>query len=276
LIDRILHAKCDVVAVQEVYGRSKSEGAKSLSAFTEALSDAAREDFTSVVGDAEYDEIRNGFIIRVRAGRILKVESPAERNLPKLVPFGRSHRATRQPLGLALDVSETARHLVLVNIHFKSKVRGFKDPTGYEFEILRMESSEQARTFATGLARSLRAPAVTMILGDRNAPPESASDSILSGELALEDFQAGGGCVLDGPDRSDCRRKPLRVPDFVPLFPANQRGGSEKYRGREQWIDGIYLDRQYHLERGRKITTGVTGEFFVGSDHKLLWAELPL
>lgn len=276
LVARFQEARCDVIAVQEVYGKSKEEGAETLERLSSALSRAAGEEFKSFVGESQFDEIRNGFILRSRLGRVLQLESPDEPDLPKLVPLERSHRPTRLPLALVLDVAGAGQQLILVNIHLKSKVGSFKDPTGTEYETIRMESSEQARQFVKHEQQAVKHPGVTVILGDRNALPASASAAILSGSLRLKDFQLGGACRLNDQLEPACGERPGQPEEFVPIFTNQSSEGSDLYHGKQEMIDAVYLDAAYFKERNGKIGSGIVGRFFVGSDHKLLWVDLPL
>jgi hypothetical protein len=277
LIDRIIQAKCDVIAVQEVYGKTKSEADAELRDFTEELSDQAETRFISMVGESQFDEIRNGFILKQSTAKILYAGSPPDGVLPKLNSLQRTRIATRRPYGLLLDVASTKRHVLLVDIHLKSKVGGFKDPTGLEFETVRMESSEQVRNFAAGLIleNNKYSDLLTIILGDRNSKSGSATDAILQGKLTLEDFRKG--CSVRPDLEPSC--KPLHPSMFDPVIAPRTSRGSSKYRGQEELIDEIYVSSPYldQLRAGKlNLDYGLVGEFFKGSDHKLVLIDLPL
>jgi hypothetical protein len=280
LVQRMISAECDIVAVQEVYGKSKGEAAGYLQNLSSALSQKAGDKFTSLVGESQFDEIRNGFIVRESTGRLLSSNSTPDYYLPKLNPLQRTRAITRKPFAILLDVAESKTDLLLVDIHLKSKVGGFKDTAGLDFETLRMESAEQIREFTNKLTKESPHPKeiITMILGDRNSEPGSATDMILQGRLTLNDFK--GRCGVDSSLEPTC--EPIRNSVFEPalsqVFKSGKLKGSTKYRGREQLIDEIYINSSAinDLRLRKKLNVGIEGEFFKGSDHKLIWIDLPL
>lgn len=277
LIERIIKAKCDVIAVQEVYGKSKGEAAQELNDLTQQLSESAGNRYVSMVGDSQFDEIRNGFIVKENTSKILYSGSTPDGVLPKLNPLQRSKSATRRPFALLLDVANTKRDLLLLGIHLKSKVGGFKDPSGLDFETLRMESSEQAREFALQLVKENKKSSdmVAVILGDRNSRDGSATDLILQGRLTLNDFRST--CSVKRDLEPSCQISKPAV--FEPSIAPRTSRGSSKYRGEEELIDEIYVSSKY-IDQLRASKTnldyGLEGEFFKGSDHKLVWIDLPL
>lgn len=277
LVERIIQAKCDIIAVQEVYGKSKTQAADELNRLTKALSDSSGTAFFSLVGESQFDEIRNGFIIKEYTSKVLYSGSPPDGVLPKLNPLQRSRTATRRPFALLLDVANTNKHLLLVGIHLKSKVGGFKDSSGLDFETLRMESSEQTREFAQQILSENKkhSEIVAIILGDRNSRDGSATDLILQGALTLNDFREA--CGVNQDLEPTCR--PSRPPLFSPSIDPRTNQGSSKYKGEEELIDEIYVTSSY-IEKLRNLKKnlnyGLVGDFFRGSDHKLVWIDLPL
>lgn len=277
LIDRFLAAKCDVIAVQEVYGRNKGEAGKTLESLGKRLSAELQDNVQSFVGESEYDEIRNGFLVLSRVGKVLKQDSADDFSFKKLNPYQRTKKPTRPPFAIVLDVAGTSKTLLLVSIHFKSKVGGYKDFTGTEFETVRIESADQARRFALDVEKEFKTEqTVAVILGDRNSRPKSATDIILSGGLSLEDFRSGGSCKIGSDLEPDCAKTVNRPLAFKPVFDFIRQGGSEKHKGKEELIDDIYLESGYFDGAGGKFKSGLEGNFFEGSDHKLLWVDLPL
>lgn len=267
LVRRIQEAQCDVVAVQEVYGKSKAEALENLDRFAREVSTKVESEFVVVVGEAEFDEIRNGFLVRRNFARIKQILSPQWTTLPKLSALHQTRRQTRLPIALELDVAGTEKDLLVVSFHFKSKTGGFKDPTRTDFETLRMQQAEQLFQFAVAHSTP---NGTTLLLGDRNSRPGSATDRILEGGLRLQDFSSG--CALTRELEPTCSpRYPSR---FLPLFAEERNGGSTRFRGEEELIDAIYLEVGAPVKKARDI--GMTGEFNRGSDHKLLWVELPL
>lgn len=286
LASRIREAHCDIVAVQEVYGTSKDQALRNLQRLAGALAQVTARQYVSVVGEAGNDVIRNGFLFAQDAGRILQVNNLWGVNLPKLSLLGPSHTYTRAPLLLTVSINPAggrpARKIAVLNIHLKSKVGGWKDPSGTEFENLRMETAELVRTWLSDQMRTIGPSAIVFIAGDRNANEESATSEILRGTRTLADFREGGSCSVDASLRPVCK-SPGRPPLFVGLFrergyrnPNLKTEGSLRYKGEQTLIDEIYIsgkDLGTVTRPDGNYAVGFAGRFGDGSDHKLLWAE---
>ena len=284
LVTRMLNAKCDVVAAQEVAGRDAEEAGRTLAELATELSERSGRNFSHYVGDANDRFIRNGFLIATDVGRVVRIQNYGSEYLPRLGKLGPSGRYIRSPIGVQLEVPKREggkpRQFFILNIHSKSKARDSKDASGTKFELLRMEMAEGFREILARERRALPRDAVVVMVGDRNSDVGSASARILEGNLRLEDFRAGGGCRLDSRLEAECRGASARSPQLVGLF-AHRRerdrshSGSIVFRGREELIDEIAIPpEQLPLvtdENGR-LAIGFEGQFYKGSDHKLLHA----
>ena len=64
---------------------------------------------------------------------------------------------------------------------------------------------------------------------------------------------------------------------FSIRYPEGSGEGSYRYKGNPELIDEILVPSMdawmYRSQQGAE-TIGFVGDFFVGSDHKLLWVEL--
>lgn len=286
LAARIVNARCDVVAVQEAYGTSLQEAKRNLLPLLKELSNQGLT-FHDFLGESLSKTIRNGFLLREGAGKVVSVESYASTMLPKLSPLGPGRRFSRGPVSIALDVQkkgetpgdQSKRRIILFTMHFKSKVDGWKDPTQTQFEVARMEMAEALRNIVLDRASREAPGTVVVVLGDRNSEPTDASAKILSGARVLDDFR--DNCRVDETLAPRCERQHQRVPQFRGLLEAlsQERGnivGTYRYRGREEIIDEILIHRSdwNTFSRNEQLMAGVQGSFRQGSDHKLVWSEL--
>jgi predicted extracellular nuclease len=293
LVERLTDAECDLIAVQEVYGRTRGEAEASLKPLVKAISKVSEAQFDSYLGEAPADQIRNAFLVRRNAGKVVRVQDIADDDLPKLTPLGRPARFSRLPQAIELEVKgkRGPETIVFVNFHFKSKVDGWKDRTGFNFEITRMEMAEAVNNWASDKARKRRG-AIVIIGGDRNSRDGEGAAEVLRGARELTDFR--NTCRLEsesGNALTNCGAAAPRSPDFVELLAEKERelrqkGVSRKgevtsyrFRGELIRLDEILVEPEdlwlFRRPDG-SIAAGSSGTFGEGSDHKLLWAELDL
>lgn len=287
LVERMTAAHCDVVALQEVFGRTKRESAQTADALAKALSDATGEHFRGSIGESEDPFIRNGYLVRTSKVEILRERSFLDEPLPRLGRHGPIAHYTRAPTALIARLRGVrSASLFLLNIHFKSKHDSFKDRSGTQFETMRMVMAEAARELLLREAHSGGRTVVPILLGDRNAGEESATAELLSGKRRIDDFQSGACGLSDDDDHvPQCRQSPHEVA-LIPLLATARRdsapdvrGGSFSYRGKLELLDEIFISPaqlpRVRDDRGQ-LRVGFEGRFFKGSDHKMVWAELCL
>lgn len=290
LISRMQEARCDLIAVQEVTGRDERQAQRIVDDLAKTLTMVTGKKFIGLLGESRNDRIRNGFLLSDRAGSVLSSRSFFRRSLPALETRGPAQSFMRGPLALLLEVKPATGalplRLIVINLHFKSSYNGWKDPSGTNYETTRMEMAEAVREGAREMVRGYDKRVPIIILGDRNASEFSATSAILSGERRLEDFRIPGRCKLDQENEPECGKLPRRERQFIPLFATkyrenkgwfSQTEGSFRYRNKDEFIDEILIDPAdlEMVKRGDgELNIGLVGEFYRGSDHKLLWAEL--
>ena len=170
-------------------------------------------------------------------------------------------------------------------MHLKSKHKGWKDPSNTEFEISRMEMAEALREIVKKEQQRLGEKVIFVVLGDRNSTPETASAKILSGELRLKDFLKKR-CRLDKKNELECKNTPKHQRVLLPLFetrkkrnPRDYKGGSYRYKRKMTLIDEILIepeDISLLTRPSGSLAIGFEGDFYRGSDHRLLWAQFQL
>lgn len=286
LVERFAAAGCGAIALQEVPGSNIKQAMSSLERIVHHLSQRTGRRFIPVVGASRDNFIRNGFLIDPSAASVKQMLSFSQQHLPKLQARSSYHRFTRGPLAVVLEVpgrgGASGREVFLLNTHFKSKANSWKDPSGTEFETLRLEMAEAVRNLAEGARRELGSEGVVVVLGDFNSRDDSASFDVLTGRRLLKDFQLPGLCAIDKGLRSSCPsavRAHRRL--LAPLFAHDgahiaQRVSSFRYRRQQLLIDNVLVfdDQRWMTHDGEHPASGAAGRFGEGSDHKLLWADI--
>ena len=280
LVDRMLTANCSIVALQEI--AQDSPGA--LGQLAQELSKRTGRKYEYLIGKSMDKYITNGYLVASDLGKVKSFKSYWNKSLPRLYPYGPSRGFLRGPAELNIELYEPFRfsnkkNLNIINIHFKSKRDGWKDPAKMNFEVERVESAEAVRQIA--LNQSAK-DTMLIVIGDRNNGKDTASDEVLEGRVELADLSEGGACQLTKNEVALCRntRNPallglfgLRLERYPDKFPK----GSHKYRGKEHLLDEAFIrpqDLGLVTRNDKSLSIGYVGEYFKGSDHKLLFLEL--
>jgi endonuclease/exonuclease/phosphatase family metal-dependent hydrolase len=276
LVERVQKAKCDIVALQEVYGKSAKEARKNLKKFQTAVNSATNQEYVYHYAKTNDKFIRNGYIYKKKLGKVTwkhLYRSP----VPRLNDDAPSRRFPRGPLVMSIELSKQyftkARKLYLIDYHFKSKLSGWKDLSEFDFEVNRIETAEAVRKIAE--EQDKQANTVVLFMGDRNSDTDSATDEVLSGKLELVDFK--GMCSIDKKYLSaHCAGYQKRAAKFIGML-AKRKGNdvahSYKYRDKEFLYDEIYISAKF-AQLVKKV--GIVGVYGLGSDHLLVWAEVKL
>lgn len=291
LVTRMKRAQCDIVALQELVGPSKDESQTIANQIAGALSKRVGAPYSAIVASSNDRVLRNGMLYRADALKVEKILELHREPLPRLqYQRGPAGHYSRGPLAVLFSVTADTperpqRYVMPVTMHFKSKSRGYKDPTGTEYEILRMQMAEGLRSSIQMHLREMPAGTIPLLLGDRNSEHDSATAAVLEGALTLESFRQGS-CRVGKSARANCDdsvRPVERVQrPFVGLFSLRRNEqqsneGTHRYRGKATLIDEILVrpgDLGLLRRTNGSLAIGLEGEFFKGSDHKLLWAEL--
>ncbi len=288
LVARFLAADCDVIAVQEVIGETEREAKTILGSLADSLSARSERKFVPYVTSGRSDRIRNGFLIAESKVRVLEVEALRYEHLPKMSLLGPGERFDRPPLILTLQVpgrgSAEPRTFVVASFHFKSKAKSFQDPARLSFELVRMQMAEKIREYVSAKAATLGSGATPILLGDTNSEPGSAAGAILTGRLRLSQFTEQSGCRVTELLEPACNEQVPAEASFAGLLATSVREGENRervhtyrYRGTSSIIDDIFIPTTaLSLVRGpaKRIVAGTNGEYFKGSDHLLVWAEV--
>jgi endonuclease/exonuclease/phosphatase family metal-dependent hydrolase len=288
LVQRFIEAKCDIIAVQEIFGAADKVAELNLNQLAKSLSKKSNREFDHVLGEIGRDQIRNGFLIAKNSARVEKTFSYPEQNLPRLSLAGSPTRFTRPPLAIIIQATPnlasggaSQKKFVLTSFHFKSKVNGWKDRAKTNYETTRMEMAEGLREWVKFLLPQAGPDGVIFFLGDRNSNERSASAQILRGTRSLDNFRSRA-CWLNDYLEPDCEKLPPRAPILSELMstryaenPRQDREGTFSFRNNNELIDEILTNNLKIARRpDGSLAVGTTGKFGQGSDHKLVWAEL--
>ncbi len=232
---------------------------------------------------------RIGFLVaKDKKLKILSMTSYARRELPKLIKEERPRFFTRGPFEISLEVETSERKkivLTIITFHFKSKYKGYKDPSKTEWEILRMQSAEGLRKIAEEKISddNDKKSSVVILLGDRNSDYTSASAKILEGVYSLSLFSKSF-CKISKKGIPLCENKVERSPNFISVLTGDPETfsmkGSYIYKKKYSWIDEILISKlgsSYALESKQNLNnydSGIFRKYEEASDHALGFVRL--
>lgn len=251
LVSRFLAAKCDVVAVQEVIGKTLADGESALGQLAARWRERSNRIFQVMTAPPSEGSMTNGFIVALDRAAVIQSLPYGRVQLPKIWSRQKPRLFSRPPFELQVSVkgrdSEVVKTISIVNFHFKSKRGGQDDPTGLEWETYRMEMSEGLRrvlemrhkeAFASG-------ESILVVLGDRNSNFDVASARILEGSLALSSFGEKGPCRLSKRGVPLCVAESELPRRLFSVLTSNAGAvsypGTFAYKGEYSWLDEIVM-----------------------------------
>lgn len=282
LIERFRSAKCDVVALQEVYGETEKEAKRIMTSFVNRANKELERNYFFYLAKTNDKHIRNGFLVDISRAEVEDFESFYRMVLPAFNRYGPIRRFPRGPAGVLLKDKKTSKKYYVLTYHFKSKVDGWKDLSGLNFELFRIENAEGLRQIVLDKRKQLGESVNLIALGDRNAHSEAASSHVLSGKLRLEDFQ--GPCMVTKELEPSCQPELSHNGELAAVSeiahrnrPGQPRVNSYRYKKEVMLYDDIYIrpDQKTNLlpnEIERRF--GSEGEYNRGSDHLLIWVRV--
>lgn len=290
LARRFAAAHCDVIAVQEVLGKTEPDARAALEQLGAAARRVSNRYYAAVVGESTDGKMRTGFLVAKDRAEIISSLSYARVELPKLTAKDKPKLFTRGPTEVQISVKgkgdAPSKIINLVTIHFKSKHSSKDDPTALEWETSRMQMAEAVRRiveerFAGSFANS---ESLLVVLGDRNSNFDVASAKILEGTLVLKNFQADGACRLSKRGVPLCKAQtaaPQRLFSVLLGDPETKgKPGTYRYKDVYSWLDEILMPAEslpYAWERfdsNGNYDSGVVYEPKEASDHAMVWTRL--
>jgi hypothetical protein len=290
LVARFAGASCDVVAVQEVIGKTQAEGEAALKQLAERWRQRSNRMFQVMTAPPSEGSMTNGFIVALDRATVLQSLPYGRVQLPKIWSRQKPRLFSRPPFEVQLSVkardSEIVKAVSIVNLHFKSKRGAQDDPTGLEWETYRMEMSEGLRrvlemrhkdAFASG-------ESILVVLGDRNSHFDTASARILEGSLSLSSFGEKGPCRLSKRGVPLCLAESESPRRLFSVLTANASAanypGTYAYKGEYSWLDDIAMPAEslrYAWQTAFSegvYASGVLSTPEAASDHALVYATL--
>lgn len=286
LSERIAKPNCDIVAVQEITAKRFDHARNICKTLTDKLREVTFQGWECILGDTEEGPHRLAFVWKSRNIDLIDSYSYKNVEIPRLSKIDKVTTFQRVPLEATfrLKFKNGSRTISLVNIHLKSKAGGQNDPTGFKWEIMRMEQAEAVRRLV--VERLLNKPTKhpVLILGDRNSDFDSPTAKILEGSLILKDFADKAPCRIAKHLVPVCMKDVPRPPVFVSVVtkdPALKAvGGTFKHGKRLQFLDDILIDTnhlvlvQKRRYSTREFNSGILFEPKEASDHALVWTRL--
>jgi hypothetical protein len=251
LVTRFMVAKCDVVAVQEVIGKTMADGESALDQLASRWRERSNRVFKVMTAPPSEGSMTNGFIVALDRATVIHALPYGRVQLPKIWSRQKPRLFSRPPFEVQLSVkardSDVVKPVAVVNFHFKSKRGAQDDPTGLEWETYRMEMSEGLRrvlelrhkdAFASG-------ESILVALGDRNSNFDVASARILEGSLALSSFGEKGPCRLSKRGVPLCVAATESPRRLFSVLTSNASvanyPGTYAYKGEYSWLDDIVM-----------------------------------
>ncbi len=290
IAQRIVHTRCDVVALQEIVSRSEEEGKQALTELAEVVSLLGGRHFEVKVGSSNESTIRNGFMVAKDRADIINSLSYTKVELPKISDKQKPRFFLRSPIEIQITARSledgSQKSLTLINFHSKSKSGSAKDPTELQWETYRMEMSEAIRRIIEVRHRkSLISPEnLLVVMGDRNANFDMASAKILDGSLRLSDFKADSYCRLSkrgvplckpGAQSAQILFSVLTTDPHTKLLP-----GSYTFKKVYSWLDDILISSDAlpfawtNYDKAADYDSGVVYEPKLASDHAMVYVRL--
>jgi hypothetical protein len=290
ITQRFVAARCDVIAVQELMGRSKVNAEDALRQVADALRVQSNRIFSVIVAPPVKGEMTTGFLVAEDRASVQQAFPYARVELPKLNKKGRPRMFSRVPFELQLLVpgknGARSKIVTLVNFHFKSKRGGQDDPSGLEWETYRMEMAEALRriveqrhpnTFGSG-------ESLLLLLGDRNSNYDVASARILEGGIDLAFFEQGGPCRLSKRGVPLCKKDQRRAQKLFSVLTQGaaikKHPGTYSYKNSYSWLDDILVPQETLPVAWTTATSdgdynaGVVYSPAEASDHALVYVRL--
>ncbi len=289
LAKRMAKAQCDIIAVQEVLGRTDEIAETALGELGKALKRLSNRSFKSKVGPTLDKLSHVGFLYAEDRVEMLTHLHYAKVELPKLADKEKPRLFIRAPLEMQFSVKprqgSAPKTIGLINIHFKSRRGGGGDPAELEWETYRMQMAEAIRRISESRYRQSFSSGEMLfaVLGDRNSHFDTATARILEGTLVLNSFKEGGSCRLSKRGVPLCQgesNQPQKL--FSPLTSdpqAKLQPGTHHYKGEYSWLDDILMPAESlrfawaNTESLGDFDSGVIYEPTLASDHALVYTR---
>lgn len=291
LVSRFMSGACDVVAVQEVIGKTLVDSERALGFLASRWRQRSRRGFHVTTAPPSEGGMTNGFIVALDRATVVQTYPYERMQLPKISPRQKPRLFSRPPFEIQIRThspdAQATKLVSVVNFHLKSKRGAQDDPTGLEWETYRMEMSEALRTTLEQRHHDafVSGERILVALGDRNSNFDGASARILEGALALSSFAEKGRCRLSKRGAPLCTtgsELPKRLFSVVTSHAVRARyPGTYLYKGEYSWLDDIlmpaeslpYARHPAALQEGI-YDAGVVSNPAQASDHSMVYVKL--
>jgi hypothetical protein len=290
LVARFASVHCDVIAAQEVMGRTEAMAKEALGVLATRLREVSNRSYQVRVAPPAEGGMTVGFLIAENRAEILNTVAYGKVELPKLSPKQKPRLFTRSPLELQISVtskeSTAKKTITVVNFHFKSKRGAVGDPSGLEWETYRMEMSEALRRIVERRLKQAFASgeSLLVLMGDRNSNFDVGSARILDGTITLKSFQDTPQCRLTKRGAPICRAGESYPQRLFSVLTGNPRvkslPGTFEYKGEYSWLDEITMPAEslpfaWHTATSEGVyDSGAVYKPKGASDHAMVYVRL--
>lgn len=308
LTKRFAQAKCDIIGVQEVLGKSERESLEALYELTEQLHALTGERYVPYTGPSRDRTLRLGYLVKRDLFTVKALRSYAQISLPKLNTRQKPRGFSRGPLELTVMHDKTPLEITTINFHLKSKAYDNYDGAKLRWESVRMEQAQALKDIALGFHSSgFRDNNFFLaLLGDRNSHYESASGKILSGKISLQNFQqnstTNAACRVSRSGVPLCSKPVETPPYFISVITDNPATAAlhgtyslgkksadtsidetlqiPPDRNKIRWLDDILIPRgdlsfaEQAPNAIHRYSSGILYQYPEASDHALIWVAI--
>ena len=288
LVSRFASVNCDLIAVQELLGRSEEVGLRALNQLATALRSKTNRIFEGVVGPSNDPASRVGFLFAKDRGELLNRVSYYRVELAPLTDNEKPRYFARGPLEVQLKIKSrdggSAKLVNVITFHFKSKYSAFKDPASVEWESWRLQMAESLRRVVEErhAAALKEGGSLLVLLGDRNSNFDAASAKVLEGTLRLVDFQGEAPCRVSARGLPLChpgKARPALLGSLLTTDRESRKGpGTFLYRKVYSWLDDILVPQATaraawaSYDREGDYNSGVVRKPPEASDHFMIYS----
>ena len=282
LAKRIIDARCELVAVQEVISRTPKEAEETLQILSDRIFKLTKKRFGVISGKSNDPLAKLGYLYRKDLFKINFSKSYSYYLLPHITKHDKNRYFSRGPLRIDIDYLPSNTKLSIFTFHFKSVASYHSyDSSGYRYEYDRIQMAQGLFDIASEVSRS-RPDNIIVLLGDRNSSGDSASGQVLSGEINLNYFTQKV-CQLSESSMAYCPKSAIEKSTFFSLINKDpdvalrQKMTMKKY----SFIDDLLIstkDLDYAREKNKNNDYQV--DFIKpdlkASDHPLFFVDLEI
>ncbi len=205
IVNAILEARCNIVALQGIVGRKRSVAKEGLDFLLGALNKKSETKYEAFLGDNFHSLAYNAFLLDPKTVKFTRSASHEDKLLPRFEEFDEK-KFWRAPYELYVTVpgknGAANKDLVVLNMLIRKSLTSAEGET----ERARMQNAEGFRQLIDKRQEDVipENPPIIILAGDRGAPRTTPASQIIEGRMRLTDFRGKDKCVLEEGGKVSC------------------------------------------------------------------------